>query len=47
MRLSQGNMVDEQELKQRLVALQYQRNDQNFSCAFAFAAMWWKFSPLT
>ena len=30
MRLSRGNMVDERELKQRLVALQYQRNDQNF-----------------
>ena len=30
MRISRGNMVDERELKQRLVALQYQRNDQNF-----------------
>ncbi len=29
-RLSKGDMVDERELKQKLVALQYQRNDQNF-----------------
>ena len=29
-RLSKGDMFDERELKQKLVALQYQRNDQNF-----------------
>jgi len=29
-RLSKGDAVDERELKQKLVALQYQRNDQNF-----------------
>ena len=29
-RLSKGDMIDERELKQKLVALQYQRNDQNF-----------------
>ena len=29
-RLSKGDIVDERELKQKLVALQYQRNDQNF-----------------
>ncbi len=29
-RASKGDIVDERELKQKLVALQYQRNDQNF-----------------
>ena len=29
-RLKSGGVIDERELKQKLVALQYQRNDQNF-----------------